>query len=56
MQSQKPVESPVSERKSYQTRTATSNSSVPRFNLRVPPKGPEPVRQVDKSFYKLLIR
>ncbi|PWA96046.1 ARF-GAP domain 5 [Artemisia annua] len=45
VQSHKPVESPASERKSYQTRTATSNSSVSRFNLRVPPKGPEPVIQ-----------
>ncbi|KAI3675420.1 hypothetical protein L1987_85010 [Smallanthus sonchifolius] len=39
----KPVESPASERKSFQAHTTKSSTPVARINLRVPPKGPEHV-------------
>lgn len=42
---QRPVEGPASERKSYQAHSTKSSTPVARINLRVPPKGPEPVIQ-----------
>ncbi|XP_071725877.1 ADP-ribosylation factor GTPase-activating protein AGD5-like isoform X3 [Rutidosis leptorrhynchoides] len=45
VQWQRPVESPVGERKNYQAHNTKSSTPVTRINLRVPPKGPEPVIQ-----------
>nr|XP_043621186.1 ADP-ribosylation factor GTPase-activating protein AGD5-like isoform X1 [Erigeron canadensis] len=42
-QSQRPVENSDGERKSYQAHSTKSSTPVARINLRVPPKGPEPV-------------